>query len=168
MVGVASGVERRVMSPVTIALAWDSGWYEPNFVSSGFLRHGHLAGCEMLVRRFLQLSFCYQISKCFVYIYVLFRRRIEACVSLHEQVPHSEASHYAWHPQALCTGTQGGDKLLVQDHKHGCGCRETARQFLRTAAERRTFVFPMTSAGTTTRWGGAQNPRCRTATCCDL
>lgn len=50
MVGVASGVERRVLSPITIALAVDSGWYEPNWVSAGFLRHGHLAGCEMLVR----------------------------------------------------------------------------------------------------------------------
>jgi hypothetical protein len=49
MVGVATGSTRRPLSPVTLALAQDSGWYEVNRGGVGFLRHGHLAGCEMLV-----------------------------------------------------------------------------------------------------------------------
>lgn len=50
MIGASAAVERRVLSPVTLGLAQDSGWYVPNWESQGFLRHGHLVGCDMLVR----------------------------------------------------------------------------------------------------------------------
>jgi leishmanolysin-like peptidase len=51
MVGVSSSIERQrqVLSNVTLALAQDSGWYAPNFGAAGFLRFGHLTGCDMLV-----------------------------------------------------------------------------------------------------------------------
>eukprot|EP00892_Ulva_mutabilis_P009711 jgi/Ulvmu1/7111/UM034_0017.1 len=48
MVGVSGSEGRRVLSDVTLALAQDSGWYQPFYSGSGFLRHGHHAGCAML------------------------------------------------------------------------------------------------------------------------
>ena len=50
MIGASAAVERRVLSPITLALAQDSGWYVPNWDAQGFLRHGHLVGCDMEVR----------------------------------------------------------------------------------------------------------------------
>lgn len=50
MIGASAGIQRRAVSPMTLGLAQDSGWYEPNWDAVGFLRHGHKAGCEMLVR----------------------------------------------------------------------------------------------------------------------
>lgn len=50
MIGASAAVERRVLSPITLGLAQDSGWYVPNWDAQGFLRHGHLVGCDMLVR----------------------------------------------------------------------------------------------------------------------
>lgn len=50
MVGVSAGIQRQVLSNMTLGLAQDSGWYEPNFAAAGFLRYGHNAGCDMLVR----------------------------------------------------------------------------------------------------------------------
>jgi leishmanolysin len=50
MVGASSGVERAVLSNVTLALAKDSGWYEPDFAVGGLLRYGFHAGCDLLVR----------------------------------------------------------------------------------------------------------------------
>lgn len=35
---------------MTMAMAWESGWYVPNWGAAGFLRYGHNAGCGMLVR----------------------------------------------------------------------------------------------------------------------
>lgn len=49
MVGVSGSEGRRVLSPVTLALAEDSGWYTANYAAAGFMRHGHRAGCSMLV-----------------------------------------------------------------------------------------------------------------------
>jgi len=49
MIGASAGIQRRAVSPITLGLAQDSGWYEPNWDAVGFLRHGHNAGCEMLV-----------------------------------------------------------------------------------------------------------------------
>eukprot|EP00892_Ulva_mutabilis_P009928 jgi/Ulvmu1/7307/UM035_0096.1 len=48
MIGASAGIQRRALSPVTLGLAQDSGWYEPNWDAVGFLRHGHNAGCNML------------------------------------------------------------------------------------------------------------------------
>lgn len=53
MVGVSAGMERQVLSNITLGLAKDSGWYAPNFGAAGFMRYGHLAGCDMLVCFFL-------------------------------------------------------------------------------------------------------------------
>lgn len=50
MIGASAGIQRRAVSPMTLGLAQDSGWYEPNWDAVGFLRHGHKAGCDMLVR----------------------------------------------------------------------------------------------------------------------
>lgn len=50
MIGASAGIQRRSVSPMTLGLAQDSGWYVPNWDAVGFLRHGHKAGCEMLVR----------------------------------------------------------------------------------------------------------------------
>jgi hypothetical protein len=50
MIGASAAIERRVLSSITLGLAQDSGWYVPNWEAQGFLRHGHLVGCDMLVR----------------------------------------------------------------------------------------------------------------------
>ena len=50
MIGASAAVERRVLSPITLGLAQDSGWYVPNWDAQGFLRHGHLVGCHMEMR----------------------------------------------------------------------------------------------------------------------
>ena len=48
MIGSSGGAVRAVLSEITLALADDSGWYSSNRASAGFLRHGHLSGCELL------------------------------------------------------------------------------------------------------------------------
>jgi hypothetical protein len=50
MIGASAAIARRVLSPMTLGLAQDSGWYVPNYGAQGFLRYGHKAGCDMLVR----------------------------------------------------------------------------------------------------------------------
>jgi Leishmanolysin len=50
MDGSSDGVERTVLSNLTLGLAKDSGWYIPNYGAAGFLRYGFHAGCDMLVR----------------------------------------------------------------------------------------------------------------------
>ena len=49
MIGASAGTERAVLSNITLALAEDSGWYEPNYAAGGFLRFGWEGGCDMLV-----------------------------------------------------------------------------------------------------------------------
>ena len=39
-----------VLAQMTLAMAYTSGWYIPNWGAVGFLRYGHRAGCGMLVR----------------------------------------------------------------------------------------------------------------------
>jgi hypothetical protein len=53
MIGSSAGTERSVLSNITLGLAKDSGWYEPNFGAAGFLRFGDKGGCEMLVHSLL-------------------------------------------------------------------------------------------------------------------
>jgi len=48
MMGATAGALRAVLSEATLALADDSGWYESNRAAAGFLRHGHLSGCELI------------------------------------------------------------------------------------------------------------------------
>ena len=50
MIGSSTGNARSVLSNFTLGVAQDSGWYLPNFGAAGFLRYGHLGGCDMLVR----------------------------------------------------------------------------------------------------------------------